>query len=60
MKVRIEIVLEIDPNAYNAEYNTKLTPREVANDVREGVFSAVESVFPQHSKIVKEAKLVNR
>lgn len=62
IKVAVYIVAEVDVDAYNAEYGTALTPREVAKDVRDSMYSAATTAaFPQESndRIITSAVLGN-
>ena len=64
VKVRVDLLLEIDPKAYNAEYGENKSKREIANDVREAVFNTLDAAFPYrgagYAPIIVKAELKNR
>ena len=63
VKVRIDIVIEVDVDALNAEYGTSYSKREAAKDARESAFSSVmQSTYPYASNdaIIVSGELVNR
>lgn len=61
VKVRVNILLTVDIDAYDREYGTKSTPRQIAKDVRDTVYqTGVDAAFPPHSGVIAKSELLNR
>ncbi len=57
-KVRLNVTIEVDVDAYNAEYGEHKTKREVADDARWSAINAiVQTAYPEDSKVIVNVRL---
>lgn len=60
MKVKVVLLIDVDPDQHNAEYGDGLSKSAIRDDVKQSVLNVVAQVtYPEGSGIIRDVTLVN-
>lgn len=60
MKVKVVLLIDVDPDQHNAEYGDNLSRSAIRDDVKQSVVNVVaQTTYPESSNIIRDVTLVN-
>jgi hypothetical protein len=58
-KVRLNVTIEVDVDAYNREYGENKSKREVAEDAKWSAFNIINIAYPEDSGVIVNVVMMN-